>query len=158
MDAPSPTCKSCGSWWRLPLLLAFVLAAVWLLRGRGVRESTPSVGDTAQSKAGEATSGPTVSLVIDYGDGRRTEFEPIAWREGMTVYDVTSKTERHNRKLKTLGTGESAFLANLDGIENEGADGRNWTYSVDGKAGDRSFAVFELEPDDQVLWTFGKQQ
>jgi hypothetical protein len=142
----------------LPLLLAFVLAAVWLLRDLGVRESTPASKDATPPIAGEATSGPTVSLVIDYGDGRRTEFEPIAWRKGMTVYDVTSETERYDLKLKTLGTGESAFLANLDGIENEGADGRNWTYSVDGKVGDRSFAVFELQPDDQVLWTFGKQQ
>jgi hypothetical protein len=140
------------------LLLAFVLAAVWLLRDRGVREVTPAGESTKRPMPSETGAGRTVSLTIDYGDGRRTEFEPTAWREGMTVYDVTSETQRQDLKLETLGTGESAFLANLDGIENEGANGRNWMYSVDGKLGDRSFAVYELEPGDQVLWTFGKQQ
>jgi hypothetical protein len=141
------------------LLLAFVLAAVWLLRDRGgVRESAPAGEDATRPMPSEAGTGQTVSLTIDYGDGRRTEFEPIAWRHGMTVYDVTSETQRHDLKLKTLGTGESALLANLDGIENEGIAGRNWTYSVNGKFGDRSFAVYELEPGDEVLWTFGKQQ
>ncbi len=158
MNTTSPTCNSCGPWWRLPLLLVFVLAAVWLLRDSGVRQSRPDAKDSAPIAPGDAATGKIVSLTIDFGDGRRTEYEPIAWRDGITVYDVTSETQRYDLKLKTLGTGESAFLANLDGIENEGADGRNWTYSVNGKTGDRSFGVFELEPGDQVLWTFGKQR
>jgi hypothetical protein len=136
--------------------LAFVLAAVWLVRG--MRESASPAHEAKRAAPAEAVTGLTVSLAIDFGDGRRTEYQPIAWREGMTVYDVTSETQRNDLKLKTIGTGESAFLANLDGVENEGADGRNWIYSVDGKVGDRSFAVFELEPGDRVLWTFGKQQ
>jgi hypothetical protein len=158
MNSTSPTCNSCGSWWRLPLLLAIVLAAVWFLRDRGVRESGPAAEEAKQTTLGEATSGQTVSLTIDFGRGRMTEFKPIAWREGMTVQDVTRETPRSDMQLKTVGTGQSAFLASLDGTENEGADGRNWTYSVDGKAGDRSFAVFELQPGDRVLWTFGMQQ
>jgi hypothetical protein len=162
MNAPTAACNSCGSWWRLPLLLAIVLLAVWLLRDRGVREATPAkvaerTKPAAAAKPAEAT-GQTVSLTIDYGDGRRTEFAPIAWREGMTVYDLTSETSRSDLRLKVRGTGQSAFLAALDDIENEGADGRNWTYYVDGKMGDRSFAVYELAPGSQVLWTFSKQQ
>ena len=158
MNAPNKTCKTCGAWWRLPLLLMIVLAGVWLLRGPGVREVAPRSDDARQATQAEATDGQSVSLTIDFGGGRRSEFEPIAWRPGMTVEDATRETPRKYIRLNVIGSAESAFLASLDGTENEGADGRNWTYSVNGKNGDRSFAVFELKPGDQVLWTFGKQQ
>lgn len=156
MNAPNECCSSCGPWWRLPLLLALVLAVAWILRGRGIRETTP--GTPARPAIQADPSSKIVSMTIDYGEGRRTRFEPVAWHKGMTIYELMRATPSDDLGLKVRGTGESAFLTNLDGIENEGAGGRNWTYSVDGKAGDRSFAVYELEPGDQVLWTFGKQQ
>ena len=56
------------------------------------------------------------------------------------------------------GSGESAFLTTIDGIENQGDTGHNWTYSVNGKHADRSFEIYKLEPGDQVLWTFGPQK
>jgi len=56
------------------------------------------------------------------------------------------------------GSGESAFLTTIDGIENQGDAGHNWTYSVNGKHADRSFEIYKLEPGDQVLWTFGPQK
>ena len=159
MNASSTSCGSCGSWWRLPLLLAFVLVAIWLVRDRGIRDPTPDSGDTVQgTPTGIGEASKTVLLTIDFGDGRRTEFGPVAWRDGMTVRDVTRETPRADRQLDVQGSDETSFLASLDGVVNEGAGGRNWTYSVNGKYGDRSFAIYELEPGDQVLWTFSKQQ
>jgi hypothetical protein len=99
-----------------------------------------------------------VALAIDFGDGQQEVYEPISWREGMTVRDLTRETRRDALNLEVRGTGASAFLQNLDGVENEGADGRNWLYSVNGKPGDKSFAIYELQPGDQVLWTFGGRQ
>src|SRR3954451_9436776 len=32
------SCRTCGSWWRLPVLLALVLAAIFLSRDRLIRE------------------------------------------------------------------------------------------------------------------------
>jgi hypothetical protein len=43
-------------------------------------------------------------------------------------------------------------------VKNEGAGGRNWTYRVNDKHADRSFAVYELQPGDHVLWTFATPQ
>ncbi len=157
MNASSPSCSSCGSWWRLPLLLALVLAAIWLLRDRGIRESSSESNVAARSAPAVSTGNESVSLTIDFGDGRRTEFKPIAWREGMSVRDLTRETPRPARKLEVQGSGESAFLASLDGVANEGADGRNWTYTVNGERGDRSFAIYGLRPGDRVVWTFGSQ-
>jgi hypothetical protein len=111
------------------------------------------------SKAGVRT-GQTVSLLIDFGDGRRQEHEAIAWREAMTVRDVllAASDSSGGVKFGQQGSGASAFLTEIDGIENEGAQGRNWTYAVNGTLADRSFAIYPLRPGDQVLWTFAARQ
>jgi hypothetical protein len=46
-------------------------------------------------------------------------------------------------------------LTSINGVANEGAGGNNWTYEVNGRSGDRSYAVYELRAGDRVLWTFG---
>jgi hypothetical protein len=135
-----------------------VLVAVWLLRGRNLEEQEPRVGDQSKPAAEMVAAGQVVALTVDYGDGRREQFESIPWRQGMTVLDVTRESPRENAQLEIRGNGESAFVASIDSIANEGADGRNWTYSVNGKVGDRSSAIYELQPRDQVLWSFTKPQ
>jgi hypothetical protein len=157
MNASPSTCNMCGPWWRLPLLLAAVLAAVWLLRGRNLQEQEPGVGKDQPKPAAEmAAAGQVVTLAVDYGDGRREQFASIPWRQGMTVLDVTREAPRTNAQLEIRGSGESAFVASIDSVANEGADGRNWMYSVNGKVGDRSSAIYELRPRDEVLWSFAK--
>jgi hypothetical protein len=156
----SNSCKSCGSWWRLPLLLAIVLVAVWLMRSRGIG---PDAADLNQVNEPAAPSdvvdpGQAVTVAIKFGDGNRIVFPPIAWHTGMTIHDAMRATFRNDARFKIKGTGEGAFLESIDGVANEGAGGRNWVYSVDGRVGDRSFAVYELEPGSEVLWTFGKEQ
>jgi hypothetical protein len=162
MEESSPTCKTCSSWWRLPLLLALVLAAIWLVRGRGMREGAHDLKAGGGDEAAFAdTIGPrkmAVSLAINFGNGKRTVFPPVAWRKGITVQEAMSQTFRNDARFVVQGSGESAFLTSVDGVANEGAGGRNWTYTVNGKHADRSFAVYTLEPGDQVLWTFGEQQ
>src|SRR5438105_2597337 len=86
-NAPSESCPTCGSWWRLPLLLALVLAAIVWSRIRNQSES-PQSGKHDPDVAAGATSGATVSLAIDFGDGRRKNFGTIAWHDGMTVADA----------------------------------------------------------------------
>jgi hypothetical protein len=158
MNTTNTSCPSCGSWWRFPLLLLLVLTAILIVRNGGIRNTTTDTGVSSRDAAADAPAKQTVALSIDFGDGRRQEFKPVAWREDMTVRDVTRETPREDLKLEVRGEGASAFLANLDGVANEGAEGRNWMYSVNGKPGDRSFAIYELKPGDQVLWTFGGQQ
>jgi hypothetical protein len=63
-----------------------------------------------------------------------------------------------NVRIAQKGTGESAFVTAIDDIRNEGADGQNWTYSVNDQSADRSFAVYKLKAGDRVLWTFGPQR
>jgi hypothetical protein len=141
----------------LPLLLGLVLVAILLIRSRGIHHAATDSGEPSNGAAATSPAVPagnTVSLEIDFGDGQPRTYLPVPWRKGMTVRDLTRETQRADIKLVVRGTGASAFLDNLDGVANEGADGRNWLFSVNGEPGDRSFAVYELQPGDQVLWTF----
>ncbi len=161
---------ACSGWWRLPLLLTVVLAAILLLRGRGIRKEIPvPAGGTAaeestrdfpaQNQADRSENEPTgmtVSLGIDFGDGSIREFDAIAWQEGLTVAEVLAAAGRADKRLKVVhhGSGAEAFLTELGGLANEGAGGRNWAYAVNGKPADRSFAVYPLRPGDRILWSF----
>ncbi|MEX2317747.1 MAG: DUF4430 domain-containing protein [Pirellulales bacterium] len=152
----------CNTRWRLPLLLAVVLAAILLLNRTWIRPSIPTTGGSPS--AGPATAvanDQTISLAIDFGEGLRREWNSVSWRDGMTVADVLSAAARptgDELEFAQQGTGASAFLTRFGDTENEGAGGRNWTYLVNGKHADRSFAVYVLQPGDQVLWKFDKRR
>ena len=59
-------------------------------------------------------------------------------------------------KFEYKGSGETAFLKSIDGVENEGggAEKKNWQFWVNGKRADRGFGVFELQLSDKVVWKF----
>ena len=156
MDSSQPQpCGICGSWWRLPLLLSLVLAAIVWSRGRALHNEEGDNKNQPDSTAA-ATPAEKVSLTVDFGDGRRKNFDAIAWRDGMTVADM------FNRGLDVAttqkGSGESAFITTIDGRANEGTAGRNWIYSVNGKIAECSCAIYRLQPGDRVLWEFGAQR
>jgi hypothetical protein len=141
----------------LPLLLAIVLAAIVLMLRPGAPEPAAQPRQTSPENVATAAVAQKVFLTINFGDGRPLVNEVARWREEMTVADLLNSEPRIS--LTSTGSGASAaFLTSLNGVANEGADGRNWTYTVNGKHADRSFAVYELEPNDHVLWTFATPQ
>jgi hypothetical protein len=144
---------ACGPWWKLPLLLALVLVAILLFINRGVREEDAGESRNPASKVpAEVEASETVSLTIDFGDGREKQSVIVGWHEGMTVRDLMNSAPQLS--VSQQGSAAAAFLTAIDGVANEGAGGRNWLYSVGGKRADRSFAVYGLRPGDHVLWTF----
>lgn len=98
-----------------------------------------------------------VELTIDYGDGVEKRFKALRWKEKMTVLDALRQAQEHPRgvKFKFRGSGAAAFLTQIDDLTNEG-NGKNWMYRVNETEGDRSFGIYELEPEDSVLWKFAK--
>lgn len=115
---------------------------------------------TAERLAAAASSGKTVSLAIDLGDGVPRLYDDVAWHEAMTVEDLLAAVSRMpgGPRFARQGSGASALLAEIDGTANEGSEGRNWVYFVNDRRGDRSFAVYRLEPGDRVLWKFAVQE
>ncbi len=150
------SCSACNSWWRLPLLLAIVLAVIVLMLRRGAPEPAAQPRQTSPENVATAAAAQKVFLTINFGDGRPLVNEDARWREEMTVADLLNSEPRIS--LTSTGSDASAFLTALGGVGNEGADGKNWTYTVNGKHADRSFAVYELRPNDHVLWTFAAPQ
>jgi hypothetical protein len=118
---------------------------------------------TRPAVAGEPTGEQPVSLIVDFGDGEELRFPAVAWRDGMTAADLlvavgSQAGDSPNLDVLMQGSGPSAFLTAIDGASNEGAGGRNWTYSLNGRRADRSFAVYLLAPGDQVLWNFAPSE
>ncbi len=144
------------SWWQLPLLLGLVLVAILWLRSHNARQAPDPTAAKMPTPIAKSDPRPKVTLSINYGSGRRLEFAPIAWHDGMTAADLTKAWP--NITIKQQGEGESAFVVAIDDVKNQGADGKNWTYGVNGQSADRSYAVYKLKPDDHVLWTFGPRQ
>ena len=131
-----------------PLLLALV--ASWLGCDTTASPST-DLG------AGEKVSG-TVELLINFRDSDDLMVAvPVA--ADATVLSIMERAKGNGElEFEFRGQGDSAFLKSINGVENEGAGGDNWVYRVNEQLGDRSFGVFSVEADDQIVWTFGKYQ
>ena len=127
------------------------LAAVLLMLGGG-----PAI---VSATAAEEN---TVRLTVDYGDGVAKTISDLAWSKGNTVLDaMKAATSRpHGISFSYTGSGASAALTKIEDVQNQGggAGKKNWQYWVNGAYGDRSFAAFELQAHDQVLWRFATEQ
>lgn len=101
-------------------------------------------------------AGPSVAVEIDFGNGVRYEYAALPWFEGMTVGDALDAAAalRPAIAFREQGTGAGAFLDALGGVANEGAQRRNWLYSIDGRSGEVSYRVAPLLPGTRVLWSF----
>ncbi len=100
-----------------------------------------------------------VQLIVDFGDGFQKRYRRLPWKQNMTVLQVLEAAREHPRgiQFKYRGQAETAFLTEIDGLENEGR-GNNWIFRVNDELGDRSFALVTVGRGHTVLWTFGKYQ
>ncbi len=98
---------------------------------------------------------PSVTLVVDYGDGASIHFKDLKWTAGMTAFDalVAGRAHRHGITFTQKGTGSSTLITKIGDLANEGS-GKNWLYSVNDKPGEESAAIHEIKADDTVLWRF----
>jgi len=147
-----------GNSWLFPALLLVVAVGVAIF----AFASRPSGGDPNSAPPAEswtpapAPTGETVSLVIDFGNGAKREFDALPWSPGMAVADVmeAARTFRPNIQYAQQGSGERGLLTALEGVSNEGGSGRNWRFLIDGKLGQMSFCLAEVEPGSSILWEF----
>jgi hypothetical protein len=144
------------------LLLAAVVVGGLLAAFR--QRSVDSDGER-QEAAGKAAAsihpsprpeGETVSLAVDFGNGVRKEFADLAFRHGMTVGDLMREAHKFQPGIEYTqrGSGAMGFIESLENVANEGGDGRNWLYGVDGQPATQSFDVQPLEAGAAVLWEF----
>ncbi|HMO86527.1 MAG TPA: DUF4430 domain-containing protein [Lacipirellulaceae bacterium] len=140
--------------WVLLALLAGAGLALALAGPRG-QIAAPSDSVTVAWSPAPRPEGAVATLRVDFGNGARRELL-LPWRPGMTVGDLLAAAAdfRPAVTFTHRGAGDMTFLTSLEGVANEGADGRSWLYRIDDQLGDRSFAVAEVPAGATVLWEF----
>lgn len=157
LDTKPPLVRCCG---RLVLaLLAMALVALIL---RPLWQPASPGGGIGPLSGATHTTGKTVRLIVDYGDGLEKRFNTLTWQEGMTVQKALVLAASHPQGItfSQRGSGEMAFLTAIDGLENQGGGpgAKNWIYRVNGQQANQSFAIHGLQPADFILWTYQSHQ
>ena len=121
----------------------------------GLLLGTSALAEDAVSQAPGATK--KVALTVNYGDGVEKRFTAIPWKSGMTVLDVLEAARKHPRgiRFKYRGSGQRAFLFQIDDVTNEGK-GDNWIFRVNKELAGQSFAITRVNAGDVILWEFGE--
>lgn len=126
--------------------------------------STPEAVPVARASTWSPSAAPvgeTIALEIDFGNGAKRVFETLPFKPEMTVADVMQAATQFapNITYTQIGAGAGGFLTELEGVKNEGANGRNWQYEVAGAPGTMSFCLAKVATGEQVRWTFaGREQ
>lgn len=109
------------------------------------------------SAAAAKSAAKTVTLTIAFPDDVEVTYKAISFQEGMTVLDALTAASKHARplKFKYTGSGEFAFLTEIDNVKNEGAAGKNWTFQVDGARAKVGMGSMKLKEGNHILWLFG---
>lgn len=129
--------------WRLVAAVAAVLVGLFAYRllspfpARQIPETLDLAAETA-----------VVTLEVRQPEAESTEVS-VPWLKGLTVAQATQQA---GLRSVWRGSGEMAFLESLAGTENQGADGLNWQFEVNGDYADRGAGAVGLEPGDRVLW------
>jgi hypothetical protein len=98
-----------------------------------------------------------IDLKVDFNGRRDNKQFPVDWRAGMTAFSLLELLAAEGQlHVSHRGHGNQTLVTAIDGLENQWGAGDNWIFTVNGRLGDRSSAVFELRPGDRVVWRFGK--
>lgn len=131
-------------------LLLGLLAVFWAVSGANQRQEGAGQSDALS----DIPNGAVVELTL-----RAPEFadrqQSVPWRPGQTVLAATKlagKIEPAGWASRWRGGGAMAFLEELGGLENQGADGLNWQFEVNGEYATRGAGATELKQGDRVLW------
>jgi hypothetical protein len=136
----------------VPFLLCAFLVVIGLPAGLCAQESSPQPIVDKQVKGKD-----TITLTIELPGEVEVTYKALVFSEEMTVLDALTSASKHSRPLrfKHTGSGEFAFLTELENVKNEGASGKNWTYKVDGQRAKVGMGGMKLKAGSHVLWIFG---
>ncbi|MFK7769902.1 MAG: DUF4430 domain-containing protein [Mariniblastus sp.] len=113
--------------------------------------------DTAVVDQPKGKVAGTVDLEINFNSDKRTISASVPCSADSTVFTVLERAQNlGDVKFESRGSGETAFVNSIGGVENAGASGDNWVYRVNGELGDKSCGVYSVKPGDKIEWRFGK--
>ena len=111
---------------------------------------------SAVAERGDKVAG-TVDLEVNFNSDKRAVSVKIPCSSDSTVFSIMERARNlGDLKFESSGSGETAFIKSIGGVENGGATGDNWIYRINGELGDTSVGVCELKPGDKIQWRLGK--
>ena len=116
-------------------------------------------GSDESVQSTESSMGGACELVIKFNGRSADKQFFVACQDSATVLTILEKAALEQMIEYTVrGTDSTALVTSIGGVKNEKSYGDNWVYRVNGKLGDRSAGIFQVNPGDMVQWTFGKYQ
>ena len=101
----------------------------------------------------DASAG-TVTVVIATEDGGEIRKEMPGIASGTTIAQIMRSID--DPEIKMRGSGSTSFVESIGGIGT--AEGKGWTFRVNGEWADRGVGDYTLEPPAEVRWTHGSFQ
>ncbi|HEY4511818.1 MAG TPA: DUF4430 domain-containing protein [Candidatus Paceibacterota bacterium] len=133
----------------------FVILAVVFLLGISVgRDYQATATETASRNQPQAS----VSIMIDYGDGRVKTYHDIS---GTTVFDVLKNaTDAHSVELKykDYGSDLGIFVESISGVGKDPSGKKWWQYWVDNTYSQVGVSAYNVGPGDSIQFKFVEGQ
>ncbi|MCO6042434.1 DUF4430 domain-containing protein [Aeoliella sp. ICT_H6.2] len=141
--------------WLIAVLLLGVLGIV-LAVNFFAKQSVTRVSTDGNAQPAKTDIAPAEGITLLTSGEPSLPTVTVAFQPGMVVLDALVAAEQADSRwqFSYQGTGDSALLISLAGLESQGSDGRNWLYEVNGELAQRSIGVEPVKPGDRVLWKF----
>ena len=114
-------------------------------------------GRNAPALDASASGTIQVSLELDFqgeGDGEGLELE-MKVPDASTAFELLQLAKAQgDMEFEATGSGELAFVTSINGIQNQGAGGRNWVFYVNDELANAGSGDYKLNESDKVLWKF----
>jgi hypothetical protein len=160
-DSQEPVASGSASRFKAgPFIIVAVLVTIFALIQ--VQKKIWNRADRLESEQKEAeVSNSAVGLTVEWNSDERLPLFEVKWSDGMTVRDLMLDAQKAGKlTFDESGEDDAAMLTAISGTKNEGGstDSYNWTFRVNGKMGDKSFAIYKLQKGDIVSWKFGRYE
>lgn len=97
----------------------------------------------------------TVSLKVDFGGDKPDKQIDVVCSADSTVLLSLQRAQNMNElAFQSSGSGETAFVQSIDGVDNE-TDGKSWIYHVNDELADKSAGIKTVKPGDVITWSYG---
>lgn len=103
----------------------------------------------------ENSASIVADLVLDFGDTEKRKISVEVNSPATVLSLLQAGTTQIGASLEYSGSSETAFVKSINGVANEGRNGKNWIFKINGELGDCSCGVAGIDDGDEVLWQLG---
>lgn len=143
----------------IALSVAFVLGlSVPFFNAKTVEEIANPIASTSTVVEVPVVKSVGQDLIeVSFSVGDRSFKEKL--KEGSTAYDLMEKLRNSGLISFTADyyEGIGNFITSIDGVENDGRQGKYWTYYVNGEEAVVGASTYVLKRDDSVTWRYGTE-